>query len=278
VAGHIYDLMPLAVRDLYIRRYNLRVGGKIRLYEQYLKYALRRTDRVFTISEHSKTDLVRMTGFPEERTHVVYPAPAPGMEAPADEGKISALRERLGLREDYLLYVGGYDYRKNLEILLGAYGHARKKGLSLPLVMAGGMSSPYGRRIRQLAGEAGPNSGIHFVGHISDMDLPALYAGARLFLYPSLYEGFGLPVVDAMACGAPVISSNAASLPEAAGDAAVLLDPEDETSWSDAILRVAGDDGLREDLRRRGRHHAAKFSWDRAARETIRVYEEMAGP
>jgi glycosyltransferase involved in cell wall biosynthesis len=109
------------------------------------------------------------------------------------------------------------------------------------------------------------------------MDLPALYAGARLFLYPSLYEGFGLPVVDAMACGAPVISSNAASLPEAAGDAAVLLDPEDETAWSESILRVAGDDGLREDLRRRGYHHAAQFSWDKAARETIHVYEEMAG-
>ncbi len=277
VVGHVYDLMPMAVKDLYVRRYNLGVGGKIRLYEQYLKYALRRTDRVFTISEHSKADLSRMTGFPEERTHVVYPASAPGMKAPADDGKLMGVRERLGLPDDYLLYVGGYDYRKNLEILLGAYGRARKKGLSLPLVLAGGMGSPYGQMIRQLAEKAGHDSGILLIGHVPDADLPALYAGARLFLYPSLYEGFGLPVVDAMACGAPVISSNAASLPEAAGDAAILLDPEDEIAWSETILRVSGDEELRGDLRRRGFRHAARFSWEKAAGETIRVYEEMSG-
>lgn len=277
VVGHIYDLMPMAVRDLYIRRYNLRVGGKIRFYEQYLKYALRRVDHAFAISQHSRTDLEQMTGFPEERTHVIYPAPAPGMKVPDDEAEIFATRERLGLREDYLLYVGGYDYRKNLEILLGAYGRARKKGLNLSLVLAGRMSSPYGQKIRHLAKEAGDNSGIRLIGHVPGGDFPALYAGARLFLYPSLYEGFGLPVLDAMACGAPVVSSNAASLPEAAGDAAVLLEPEDEIAWGDSILRIAEDDGLREDLRSRGFRHAAQFSWEKAARETIRVYEEIAG-
>jgi glycosyltransferase involved in cell wall biosynthesis len=276
VVGHIYDLMPMAVRDLYLERYDLNVSRKIRLYEAYLKFALKRVDRVFTISEHTRSDLVRLTGFPESRTHVVYPAPAPGMKASEDESEIRAVRERFKLEGEYLLYVGGYDYRKNLETLLFAYARAREKDLPYPLVLAGGMDSPYGQRIQQMVEEAGPRSGLRPIGHVSDADLPALYSGARLVLYPSFYEGFGLPVLDAMAFGAPVITSNAASLPEAAGDAAVLLDPEDKAAWRDALLCIAGDEDHRNDLRARGLRHAAQFSWEKSAKKIIRVYEEMA--
>ncbi len=276
VAGHIYDLMPMAVRGIYTRRYRLPVGVKISLYERYLKFALGRVDRAIAISRHSRDDLVRLTGYPEERIRVVHPAPAPGMGMPEEAG-VAALRERLGLREDYLLYVGGFDYRKNLEVLLGAHRLARKRGMNLPLALAGGMDSPYGKLVRSLVEDEAGEGGVRLLGHIPDKDLPALYGGARLFLYPSLYEGFGLPVLDAMACGAPVVCSNAASLPEAAGDAAVLVDPGDEEAWAEAIVRCAGDEELRGGMRRRGLAHAGEFSWDRAARETLAVYEELAG-
>lgn len=275
VVGHIYDLMPIAVREIYAGRYSLPVDRKIGLYARYLKFALRRIDRAISISEHTRRDLIRLTGFPEERTHVVHPAPAPGMAAPDDVGVIHALRERLGLREDYLLYVGGYDYRKNLEMLLWAFSRARKEGMNLTLALAGDMSSSYGQLIQTLVEEAGDESGVRTLGHIADGDLPALYAGARLFLYPSLYEGFGLPVMDAMACGTPVVSSNAASLPEAGGDAAILLEPGDERAWADAISRAGEKGDSHDDMRRLGIRHAATFSWERAANETIEVYEKL---
>ncbi|MBT5368240.1 MAG: glycosyltransferase, partial [Nitrospinaceae bacterium] len=131
VVGSVYDLMPLAVKDIYLDRYALPVRAKIGMYSRYLSYALGRVDRVIAISEHSRADLVRLMGFPEDRVHVVYPAPAPGMVVPENDNEIHLLRERLDLENDYLLYVGGFDYRKNLEVLLGAYGKARKRGMDL---------------------------------------------------------------------------------------------------------------------------------------------------
>ena len=193
VVGHIYDLMPIAVREIYAGRYSLPVDRKIGLYARYLKFALRRIDRAISISEHTRRDLIRLTGFPEEQTHVVHPAPAPGMAAPDDVGVIHALRERLGLREDYLLYVGGYDYRKNLEMLLWAFSRARKEGMNLMLALAGDMSSSYGQLIQTLVEEAGDESGVRTLGHIADGDLPALYAGARLFCIPIYTKDSGSP-------------------------------------------------------------------------------------
>ena len=278
VVGSIYDLMPLAVRDIYLDRYALPVRAKIGMYSRYLNYALGRVDRVIAISEHSRADLVRLTGYPEERVHVVYPAPAPGMMVPENEDEIRLLRERRCLEKDYLLYVGGFDYRKNLEMLLGAYGRARKRGMDLPLALAGDMSSPYGRLIQNLVNEAGgEGAGIRLLGHIPDNDLPALYAGARLFLYPSLYEGFGLPILDAMTCGTPVISSRAASLPEAAGEAAILLDPNDEEAWAAAIIQAAEAGDALEERRLSAIRHASSFTWERAASETLAVYKMLAG-
>lgn len=273
VAGHVYDLMPLAVAEIYLRRYGLPVGRRLKLYRAYLRHALRRVDRVIAVSEHTRRDLVRMMDFPPERVRAVLPAPAPDMAPPGDPARPDALRARLGLPEGYLLYTGGFDYRKNVEVLLRAYGAARKKGLGLPLVLAGGMGSPYGRRIQELASGA---PGVALPGFVPDEDLPALYAGARLVLYPSLYEGFGLPVVDAMACGAPVACSDHPSLDEAAGGAALRLPAEEESAWTEAMLRAAGAEALA-GLRERGLLHAGRFSWERAARETFGVYREMTG-
>ena len=273
VVGHVYDLMPIAAEDLYVRRYALPVGRKIRLYRMYLRHALRRVDRVIAISEHTKLDLVRLLGFPPDRVHAVLPAPAPGMKPPEDPARPGALRARLGLPEGYLLYTGGFDYRKNVEMLIRAYAAARRGGLELPLVLAGGMGSPYGQRIGSLA-EGAP--GVLRTGFVPDEDLPALYAGARLVLYPSLYEGFGLPVVDAMACGAPVACSDHPSLDEAAGDAALRLSAGDEGAWTEAMLRAAEEGGFG-GARERGIRHAGRFSWKRAAEETFRVYYNARG-
>jgi len=273
VVGHVYDLMPLAVEDIYLRRYGLPVGRKIKLYRAYLRHALRRVDRVIAISEHTKADLARLMGFPPDRVHAVPPAPAPGMAPPRDSGRPAALRARLGLPEGYLLYTGGFDYRKNVEVIVRAYAAAREKGIGLPLVLAGGTGGPYGQRIQALASNA---PGVVLPGFVAEADLPALYAGARLALYPSLYEGFGLPVLDAMACGAPVACSDHPSLDEAAGGAALRLPADDEGAWAEAMLRAGGAEG-HAGLRERGLRHAGRFSWERAAKETFDVYGKMTG-
>lgn len=277
VIGHIYDLMPLAISEIYQGRYRLPVGHKIWFFRQYLQFALKHLERVIVISEFTRQDLVRLMAFPEERIDVVYPAAAPNMKPIVDEERLEQARTRYGLPKDYLLYVGGYDYRKNLEMLVAAYLQARETGLDWPLAFAGDMHSPYGERIRKLIEAKAGKGACLFLGHVADEALPCLYAGAKMVLYPSLYEGFGLPVLDAMACGAPVLCSNCASMPEAAGDAALLLPAEDEKAWAEGILQLAGSVGRREKMRQNGLAQSRKFSWENAARDTFRVYEAAAG-
>ncbi|MDA1001110.1 MAG: glycosyltransferase family 1 protein [bacterium] len=275
--GHIYDLMPMAISEIYQERYALPVGRKIWLFRQYLRFALKRVDRVIAISESTRRDLVRLMDYPEGKIDVVYPAPSPEMGPVADAEKLEQMRARYGLPGDYLLYVGGYDYRKNLEMLVAAYLRAREMGLGWPLALAGDMRSPYGRRVRELVETSAGEGAFHLLGHVEDEALPGLYSGAKIALYPSLYEGFGLPVLDAMACGAPVLCADRAAVPEAAGDAALLLPAEDEKAWGEAIFRLAESAGLREEMRQKGLAHARRFTWENAARDTIRVYETAAG-
>jgi glycosyltransferase involved in cell wall biosynthesis len=225
-----------------------------------IRPALRRAAALPCISEATRRDLVEL--FPAaEPTAVTIPLAADERFATARPGDAPA---RHGLDRPYVLAVGALEPRKNLERLVAAWGRlpsGLRDGHRLALVGPRGWDD---EPILRAAAEGG----ARLLGRVDDADLAALYAGCAAFAYPSLYEGFGLPVLEAMAAGAPVVTSSVSSLPEVAGGAALLVDPHDTDAIAGALARVLGDAALAADLRARGRKRAAVFSWERTARET----------
>ncbi len=191
----------------------------------------------------------------------------------------AALYDRYGLRQDlrYLLYVGSEEPRKNLPRLMLAFRDLHEQFPDLRLIKLGSVQyGPQAGELRRQVIELGLQDAVLFLDHVSDDDLAGFYNLAALFVFPSLLEGFGLPVLEAMACGTPVVTSNAASLPEVAGDAALLVDPLDVVQLTHAMQRVLTQPELAAGLRRKGLARAAMFTWERTARETIAVYERVA--
>ena len=186
------------------------------------------------------------------------------------------MRSRYGLPQRFMLYVGTIEPRKNLMRLMSAFAEARKAGIAQHLVCVG----PYGWSSRDLAGHIerlGIDSAVQFTGYLPFEDLPAIYSLGDFFVFPSLYEGFGLPVVEAMACGLPVLTSNTSSLGEIAGDAAETIDPLDLDAMVDAIVRLATDADLRRARSEQGLERARSFSWSQTARDMLTVYHRAAG-
>ena len=234
-----------------------------------------RASRVVTISAHSAADIVELFGIPRERIAIVSPAVSPEFSPVADSGMIAEVKARYGIRRGaYVLSGGGAEPRKNIAFLIDAFSRAPRLRDTMNLVVVGGMDRG-AEAIRLAIGRAGLESAVIFPGHVPLNDLRALYAGCALFAFPSLYEGFGMPPLEAMACGAPVVCSTASSLPEAVGDAALLVDPRDPEGWAQAMTRVADDAALREDLHRRGVLRAKVFSWEQSARDLLRVYQGL---
>ncbi|NOZ30242.1 MAG: glycosyltransferase family 4 protein [Chloroflexi bacterium] len=265
----VYDLIPILYPEAVSRRARW-------LFPHLLRLALRAAHRVIAISTATKKDLCRVTGVPESRIDVIPLAPDPRF-VPQPGPMIAHLRERLGLPPRYALYVGSNKPHKNLVRLIEAWGLVSKtpEAAGWALVIAGVWDPRY-PEARQRARTLGLQDQVRFLGPVDEADLPALYGGAELFVFPSLYEGFGLPVLEAMACGAPVVCSDRASLPEVAGDAALLVDPTDAEALAGAITRLLTDEGLRQEMRRRALARAAEFSWERTACMTLAVYRAMA--
>ena len=237
----------------------------------------RRADRVIVPSHAVKRDVVRHARFPEDRVVVTPEACDPRFRPVRSEGGLRDVAARYGLPSRYLLAVGTLEPRKNLTALLEAFARLRRGGAvdpDLRLVLAGArgwLDEPIFRTVRAL----GLERAVHLPGFIDDDDLPAVYSGAALFVFPSLYEGFGLPPLEAMACGVPVVTSNVSSMPEVAGDAAVLVDPRDVDGLSSAIARVLRDGALRARLRAAGIARARQFSWEATARRTLDAYASL---
>jgi len=268
----IHDLIPLLLPQY-------RGGPSVRLYTALVSKAARSAALALTDSEASRRDIVACLGLPEERVRVVYLA-ADERYTPAPAPDDAAIRARYGLPERYALYLGGFDARKNVATVLGAYRLAQPAiGEQCPLAVAGRLperDTPFAPDPRRLAHELGVDERlVRFVGSPAEADKPALYRGAAAFLFPSRYEGFGLPPLEALACGAPVVGSDAASLPEVVGDAGALLPPDDAQGMAGALVRLATDDVYRAKLSRRALARAARFSWERAARETLAAYREV---
>lgn len=264
----------LTVHDLIFR--HLPAHHK-RLNRWYLNLAMplycRRASHVITISEHTKRDLVAAYGLAPGKITVVHEAASTSFRPQSSEA-ISTARSRYGLPERYLLFVGTVEPRKNLGRLLSAFETIRSKGLADGLVIVGQRGWLYDAFFAQLE-ESPARDGVILPGYVPDEDLPALYGGALALVFPSVYEGFGLPVLEAMGCGVPVATSNTSSLPEIGGDAARYFDPLDVASISATLCRLLGDAELQDEMRTRGLARAAAFSWERAAAETRAVYDAV---
>ncbi len=239
-------------------------------------YTARHAARILTDSEYSRRDIIQTYDLPEDRV-VVTPLGVSSNFRPIREGeRIEAVKRKYGITRDYLLSVGSLQPRKNLVRLISAYVELRSRedDFAPQLVIVGKRAWLY-QDIFRAARASGYLSDILFTDFVPDDDLAVLYSGATVFIYPSVFEGFGLPVLEAMACGTPVITSNSSSLPEVAGDAAILVDPYDELALAKAILRLTSDARLRERLSLQGLRQVQNFSWQKTAALTHHVYEEV---
>jgi glycosyltransferase involved in cell wall biosynthesis len=240
----------------------------------YLRTALplycQRATRIICVSEHTKNDLIALWGIDAEKIHVVYEATDPHFK-PISPEEVAVARARYGLPERYLLTVGTIEPRKNLNRLMDALAIVRRQRDDVKLVIVGRLGWLYQDFLNKLEYSEHREAVIR-LGFVPDGDLPAVYQGALATVYPSLYEGFGLPMLESMACGTPVISSRAGSLPELGGDAVRYFDPLDVEEIAAALRSVWHDADLRHSMRERGLARAGQFSWQRAARETLDVY------
>lgn len=267
----IHDLIPLL-----LPAYGS--GRRLRLYNWLISQAAMRCKAIIVDSQSTKRDVLRILKVPEARVRMIYLA-AGDNYWPQEHVDMERIRKKYGLPERYLLYLGGFDLRKNLAVLFEALALLPKTKASLPLVIAGKMperETAFFPHPRRLASEAGVEEKVQFIGWVTEEDKPALYCGASIFLFPSLYEGFGLPPLEAMACGTPVIAANSSSLPEVIGEGGMLVAPQDARAWAEAIALLLENLGEREEWGARGKEQAQRFSWRKTAEETRAVYEELA--
>jgi glycosyltransferase involved in cell wall biosynthesis len=240
-----------------------------------IRLAAKRATRVLTVSESSKRDIQRFVDVPADKIDVIYNAYDErfGIE-PRDEDVVR-VRERYQLEGDFVLYAGNVKPHKNIERLIEAFDLVRKRGLDhLKLIIIGDEISRYAA-LRRAVHAHQLHKYVRFLGYMPEETLAVMYRLAGVFVFPSLYEGFGLPPLEAMASGTPVVTSNVSSLPEVAGDAAVLVDPYDPASIAGGIERVLTDETLRRDLRTRGLARAKQFSWEASVRRVREIYGEV---
>jgi glycosyltransferase involved in cell wall biosynthesis len=237
--------------------------------------SVRRADRIIAISESTRRDLISIFGAHPDRVTVIYCGTDPAFAAAHSTAEVEAYRTRRHLPDRFILHVGTIEPRKNIARLIRAFGRA-KRAARLPhkLVLIGARGWKY-TDVDQAIEQEKLEDDVIFGDYVPQDELPLCYRAADLFVYPSLYEGFGMPPLDAMAGGTPVVTSNAASLPEVVGDAALQVLPDDEAALADAITRALTDPALREQMIVRGFIQAARFSWARAAQETAGVYHTV---
>jgi glycosyltransferase involved in cell wall biosynthesis len=236
----------------------------------------RRAQAIITDSGHARQDVQQLLRLPPEKVHVIYPGIDHSRFRPLDVRDLTHVAARYSLDRPFVLYVGNLAARKNVPTLLRAVYRLKKSGFwrDRRVVLAGSASPGLPGYAEVLAAikKLGLQQEAILLGYVPDDDLPAIYNLAEAVALPSLHEGFGLPIVEAMACGRPVIASNCSSLPEVAGDAALLVDPRDDEAWAEALSRVLTDEGFRESMVERGLARAREFNWEKSAGETLRVY------
>jgi glycosyltransferase involved in cell wall biosynthesis len=268
----------VTIHDLVAFLFSETIPLKYGAYMRYLlRHAVKKADKIISVSYHTREDLVRILNVPKEKIVVIHEAPSPIFRSYPPEEVRTVLENRYGIRKKYIYHLGNIEPRKNLINLLEAFTLVcRETGSDYQLVVSG----QKGWLIRSLSRflKTYPlQDQVLFTGYVPHQDLPYFMNGAELFVFPSLYEGFGLPVLEAMRCGTPVISSNLSSIPEIAGNAAVLVDPTDVQALAGEIVRLLRSREERERRSRLGLVQAARFSWAEVARKTLEVYRSVKG-
>ena len=264
----VYDTIALKFPELCKR-------SNVLHYRLLMRRSLRRAQRVIVPSECTKRDVLALGEVSEDRIRVIPLGVSSAFHPTNDRDALAAVRNRYGLPDAYVLYVGNLDPKKNVSLLLDAFAEGYRSGrITAKLVIAGQKewhAEPVRRRLQELRRDGM----VQRLGPVPEADLPALYSAASLFVFPSLYEGFGLPPLEAMACGTPVITTRSGALPEVVDDAALALDDPDARTLRVAMEKALGNDFLRHRLRELGIRRAAEFTWERMAERTLAVYREV---
>jgi glycosyltransferase involved in cell wall biosynthesis len=242
----------------------------------FIPLAARRAEAIITVSESAKRDIVRILDVPKDKVHVVYEAAPPAFRRLPDGSALAAVREKYELPEDFFLYVGTIEPRKNLVRLLEAFAALRQRRCTPHILLMVGSRGWKDDEVFATVDNLDLNEVVRFVSHVPTCDLVALYNLADALAFPSLYEGFGLPVVEAMASGTPVLTSTSGSLGEIAGEAAQFVEPTSVESISDGLEQLLHDRGRRGELREAGLARAASFTWEATAARTREIYESVA--
>jgi glycosyltransferase involved in cell wall biosynthesis len=243
-------------------------------YRAIVPAIMKASDGIITVSKSAKSDLLDVAAVPPGKVSVIPLGVDPQFQPVAAPHLLERIRRKYGLPRDFILFVGMIEPRKNLETLVDAY-LADSLSARFDLVLAGSLGWGYSHLLRKIAASGAPDR-IRLPGYIEAGDLAALYSAAAVFAYPSFYEGFGLPVLEAMACGTPVVTSSVSSLPEVAGTAALLADPHDSGALASALHSILSNANLRADLSRRGLDRAKSFTWTRTAEKTLALYRRIA--
>lgn len=264
----IHDLIPYIMPET--------VGkGYLSKFISQMPGIISSTDMIITVSEWSKKDIMRIFNIPEERIAVTHLA-ADDMFVPMDKSSaLQHIKEKYGIDRNFILYIGGFSPRKNVKSILVAFSMIYKNFSKDYRVVIIGSSKDDHQFLIKLSQNLGIGDKVFFTGYVPYEDLPYFYNGADVFVYPSLYEGFGLPPLEAMSCGTPTITSNVSSIPEVVGDGALLINPFDTEELAKAMEKVLEDPGLKADLISRGFERAAEFNWRKTAQQTLEVYEKL---
>lgn len=265
----LHDIIPYKMPETVSRNY-------LKIFTENMPSIIERCDGIVTVSNYSKQDIVETLNFPEEKVYVTYLANE-DIYMPIDKLLSRyVIKRNYSIADKYILYVGGFSPRKNILGLIEAFSILLEKYHDdIKLVIAGKKGISY-ETYKKKAEALNIEDKVLFPGFIAIEDLPFLYNAAELFIYPSFYEGFGLPPIEAMACGIPVIASDATSIPEIVGDSAELIDPHNISEMADAMLKVLQDENLRNELIQKGLKRSKELSWKNSARDILKVYEKFS--
>jgi glycosyltransferase involved in cell wall biosynthesis len=264
----VHDLTPILFPEMHTRETNL-------TWRSSFKFIKNKTNIMICVSESTKTDCVKLLNIPEKRLRVI-PLSADEQYKPLKNKKQihDELKQEYNIDFPFILFVGTLEKRKNVPTLIKSFYKLKKSKVDHKLVVVGGKGWKY-TKIFDLIEELNLKNEVIFTDYVSDEYLVKLYNAADLFVYPSLYEGFGLPPLEAMACGCPVITSNTSSLPEVVGDAGIMIDPNDINSLTESMLKILTNNQLREEMSKKSLERAKMFSWKKTAKETWNVYEDV---